>query len=136
MRLAAGVVGPDRGSAGRISRTKEVGKVSSSARWVVCGILAVLGVLALVVAVIYLTVPIHSIPSFIPGKHPVNGHYHKRGAVAAVIGIVLLAIAAVIGLRDRRGVAAPVGSVPDSAAVPGPDAAATLEESRDAGDAV
>ena len=128
MRLAAGVVGPDRGSAGRISRTKEVGKVSSSARWVVCGILAVLGVLALVVAVIYFTVPIHSIPSFIPGKHPVNGHYHKRAAVAAVIGIVLLAIAAVIGLRNRGRVAAPVGSVPDSAAVPGPDAA-TVEES-------
>ena len=134
MPLAVGVVGPDRGSAD-ISRTKEVGKVSSSARWVVCGIFAVLGVLALVVAVIYLTVPIHSIPSFIPGKHPVNGHYHKRGAVAAVIGIVLLAIAVVVGLRSRRALATPIGSTPDSGAIPTPDAA-TLEESKDVGDAV
>jgi hypothetical protein len=110
-------------------------KVSSSARWVVCGIFAVLGVLALVVAVIYFTVPIHSIPSFIPGKHPVNGHYHKRGAVAAVIGIVLLAIAAVVGLRNRAAPAAPIGSTPDSSAIPTPDAA-TLEESKDVGDAV
>src|ERR1017187_9389445 len=82
MPLAVGVVGPDRGSVGRISRTEEVGKVSSSARWVICGIFAVLGVLALVVAVIYLTVPIHSLPSFIPSKPPVDGHYHKRAALA------------------------------------------------------
>jgi hypothetical protein len=135
MPLAVGVVGPDWGSAAHINRTKEVGKVSSSARWVVCGILAVLGVLALVVAVIYLTVPIHSIPSFIPGKHPVNGHYHKRGAVAAVIGIVLLAIAAVIGLRSRRPLTTPVGSTADSGAIPTPGTS-TLEESKDVGDAV
>ena len=116
-------------------RTEEVGNVSSSARWVICAILAVVGVLALVVAVIYLTVPIHSLPSFIPGKHPVNGHYHKRGAVAAVIGIVLLAIAAVVGLRSRSGMATTVGSTSDSANVASPGAA-TLEEPTDAGDTV
>ena len=109
--------------------------MSSSTRWVITAILAVLGVLALVVAVIYLTTPIHSLPSFIPGKHAVNGHYHKRGAIAAVIGIVLLAVAAVVGLRGRGAVASPVGSVPDSAAVPAPDAA-TTEQSTDAGGAL
>ena len=104
--------------------------MSSSARWVISAIFAIVGVIAIVVAVIYLTVPIHSIPSFIPGKHPVNGHYHKRGAVAGVIGIVLLAIAVVIGLRNRRAAATPVASTPDSARVPAPDAA-TLEEPKD-----
>ncbi len=108
--------------------------MSSSARWAISAILAVLGVLALVVAVIYLTVPIHSLPSFIPGKHPVNGHYHKRGAIAAVIGIVLLAIAVVVGLRGRSAVARPVESAPDSA-LPAPDAA-TTEQSTDAGGAL
>lgn len=109
--------------------------MSSSARWAICAILAVVGVLALVVAVIYLTVPIHSLPSFIPSKHPVNGHYHKRAAAAGVIGIVLLAIAAVVGLRNRSGVATAVGSTPDSANVASPGVA-TLEEPRDAGDTV
>ena len=109
--------------------------MSSSARWVISVILAVLGVLALVVAVIYFTVPIHSLPSFIPGKHPVNGHYHKRGALAAVIGIVLLAIAVVVGLRNRNSVETPGGSTPDSAEVPAPGGA-TLGGSSDAGGAV
>jgi hypothetical protein len=108
--------------------------VSSSARWTISVILAVVGVLALVVAVIYLTVPIHSLPSFIPGKHPVNGHYHKRGAIAAVIGIVLLAVAVVVGLRGRGAVAPQVESAPDSV-VPAPDAA-TTEQSTDAGGAL
>jgi hypothetical protein len=101
--------------------------VSNSAKWAVSAIFAILGVLALVVAVIYLTTPIHSLPGFIPGKHAVNGHYHKRGAIAAVIGIVLLAIAAVVGLRDSRRVATPVGSGPDPDKTSAPDAATPAE---------
>jgi uncharacterized membrane protein len=82
--------------------------VPNSAKWAVCAIIAIVGVLALVVAVIYFTESIHSLPSFIPGKHAgVNGHYHKRGAIAAVIGIVLLAVAAVVGFRTSRGAATP-----------------------------
>jgi hypothetical protein len=83
--------------------------VPNSAKWAVCAIIAIVGVLALVVAVIYFTVSIHSLPSFIPGKHAVTGHYHKRGAIAAVIGIVLLAGAAVIGFRTSRGGTSPAG---------------------------
>ena len=82
--------------------------MSNSAKWVAVAIFVIAGILAIVVAIIYLTVSIHALPSFIPGKHAVNGHYHKRGAIAAVIGIVLLAIAAVIGSRSRRKVATPV----------------------------
>jgi hypothetical protein len=81
--------------------------VSNSLRMAVIVILAIVGILALVVGVIYLAVAIHSLPGFIPGKHPVNGHYHKRGAIALVIGIVVLAIAGAIGFRTRRQVTAP-----------------------------
>jgi uncharacterized membrane protein len=91
--------------------------VSNSLRMALSVILVIVGILALVVAVIYLTTSIHSLPSFIPGKHVgVNGHYHKRGAIAAVIGIVLIAIGAVIGLRGRRQVTAPAS--PASPATP------------------
>ena len=82
--------------------------MSNSLRVALSVILVIVGILALVVAVIYLTVSIHSLPGFIPGKHiGVNGHYHKRGAIAAVIGVVLIAIAAVIGFRARGRVAPP-----------------------------
>jgi hypothetical protein len=91
---------------------REEGSVSSSARWVVCVVLAVLGVIALVYAVIYVAVPIHSLPGFVPGKRPVDGHYHKRALLVAVIGIVLIAISAFVGLGARRAQAAQVGSAP------------------------
>ena len=74
---------PNRGMA-RLIQITEVGNVSNSAKVAVTAIFAIVGILALVVAVIYVAVPIHSLPSFIPGKHPVNGHYHKRALVAAV----------------------------------------------------
>lgn len=80
--------------------------MSNSAKWAVGAILAIVGILAIAVAVIYVAVPIHSLPGFIPGKHPVNGHYHKRAAIAGAIGIVLLAISGVIVFRSR-GVATP-----------------------------
>lgn len=84
--------------------------MSSSARWVICTVCAVLGVIALIYAVIYLAVPIHSLPGFVPGKHAVNGHYHKRAALTGVIGIVLLAIAIFVGLGARSSAAAGPGS--------------------------
>jgi uncharacterized membrane protein len=86
--------------------------VSNSLRMALSVILLIVGILALVVAVIYLTTSIHALPSFIPGKHiGANGHYHKRGAIAAVIGIVLIAIGAVVGLRGRRQVTTPTSQV-------------------------
>ena len=101
----------------------EVGNVSSSARWVICTVCAVLGVIALIYAVIYLAVPIHSLPGFVPGKHAANGHYHKRAALTGVIGIVLLAIAIFVGLGARSSAATGTGSSPGPVS-PAPEAGA------------
>ena len=83
--------------------------MSNTAKWVISAICAVLGIVALIYAVIYLATPIHSLPGFVPGKVAVNGHYHKRALLCAIIGIVLLAIAGVIGIAARRS-SAQVGS--------------------------
>jgi hypothetical protein len=91
-------------------------KVSNTARWVISAICAVLGIIALIYAVIYLAVPIHSLPGFVPGKTAVNGHYHKRAAISGVIGIVLLAIAIVVALRSGSSTAIGAGSTAQPAA--------------------
>ena len=64
--------------------------------------LVVLGILAVVVGVIYLVEPIHSLPSFFPG-HAAHGqgHHHIRGYIAIAVGVILLIIAAMAG-RSRR----------------------------------
>ena len=71
--------------------------------WLVRFVLVVLGILAVVVGVIYLVEPIHSLPSFFPGyaAHG-KGHHHIRGYVAIVVGIVLIILAAVVGRSRRR----------------------------------
>ncbi len=110
----------------------EVGNVSSTARWVICAICAILGVIALVYAVIYVAVPIHSLPGFVPGKVAVNGHYHKRAALTGVIGIVLLAIAVFVAMGARRAAATEAVSSTGPAAVPAADNA----QAEDAGGAI
>jgi uncharacterized membrane protein len=93
--------------------------VSSTARWVICAVCAVLGVIAIIIAVIYLAVPIHSLPGFVPGKKVgYNGHYHKRALLAAIIGIVLLAIAVFVGWPARRQNATATGPTTGPAADP------------------
>jgi uncharacterized membrane protein len=87
-----------------------MGNVSNTVKWVISAICAVLGIIALIYAVIYLAVPIHSLPGFVPGKTPVNGHYHKRALISAVIGVVLLAVAVYLGITAQRSSAAHVGS--------------------------
>ena len=110
--------------------------MSNTAKWVICAICAVLGIVALIYAVIYLTVGIHSLPGFVPGKEAyVNGHYHKRAALSGVIGIVLLAIAFVVALRVGRSTASGVGPTPEPSAGPAP-AGATSEDSGGEEDAV
>jgi len=71
-------------------------------KWVLVVVLVIIGVLAAVVAIEYLTVPIHSLPSFIPGHHAGAGHYHKRGAVAALVAVVAFVAAGLLAVRFRR----------------------------------
>ncbi len=89
--------------------------MSNNAKWVISIICAIVGVIALIVAVIYLAVPIHSLPGFVPGKKAVGGHYHKRAFVSGVIGVVLVAIAVYLGMTTRRSTSS-AGSVADPAA--------------------
>jgi uncharacterized membrane protein len=96
-----------------VSSSKGAENVSNNAKWVIGAICAVLGIVALIYAVIYLAVPIHSLPGFVPGKKAITGHYHKRAFASAVIGIVLLAIAGYLGMSVRRSSATQVASTPD-----------------------
>lgn len=105
--------------------------MSNSAKWVITAICAVLGVIALIYAVIYLAVPIHSLPGFVPGKKAITGHYHKRALISAVIGIVLLAIAAYLGITTQRS------TTPQAAHAAGPaPEAVTSQDAGGEGDAV
>ena len=66
-------------------------------------VLIVVGVVAAVYAFEYLTVSIHHLPSWVPGRHHGRGHYHKRGAIFAVIAVVCLGGAGYLIYKDRRG---------------------------------
>ena len=71
-------------------------------KWIWVILLAAVGILAAIVAFEYLTVSIHNLPSFIPGRHPGRGHYHKRGAGAALIAVVAFVVAGYLALRIVR----------------------------------
>jgi hypothetical protein len=71
-------------------------------KWIWVIILGIIGVLAAIVAVEYLTVSIHNLPSFIPGRHPGRGHYHKRGAIAAVIALLAFIGAGFLAYRNVK----------------------------------
>jgi len=71
-------------------------------KWLPVVLLTIFGLLAAFVAIEYYTVSIHSLPSYLPGRRSVNGHYHVRGAMAGLVAIVALAIAAVLAIRIVR----------------------------------
>jgi len=85
-------------------------------KWFVVIVLVIIGALATFVAIEYLTVSIHALPSYIPGHktgypgHAERGHYHKRGAIAALIALASFVVAAFLALRIVR--ANQAGSVP------------------------
>lgn len=59
-----------------------------------------LGILAIIVAIVYFLVPADSLPVFMPGHVAGSSHIHvKHGIVAAVVGVVLLAIGWFMGRR-------------------------------------
>ena len=54
----------------------------------------VLGALLIVVAVIYLTVPADSLPSFFPGHEAGSNHHHvKHGIASFLVGLASLVFA-------------------------------------------
>ncbi len=80
-------------------------------KWIPVIILVIVGALAAFVAVEYLTVSIHSLPSYIPGRKRGFGHYHKRGAIAAFIAFVAFVAAGFLAYRNTRGPStAPAGA--------------------------
>jgi hypothetical protein len=84
-------------------------------KWIWVIVLVIIGILAAIVAVEYLTVAIHALPSWIPGhKRTGRGHYHKRGAVAAIIAVVAFVIAGYLAYRNLRLQPADAGSPPSS----------------------
>jgi hypothetical protein len=78
-----------------------------SAMRLVAIVLLVLGVLAIIGGVVYLVVPAHSLPAFVPGHIAGSTAKHSRRGVAGVIlGVVLLVaggIAAAAGGRKPAG---------------------------------
>jgi hypothetical protein len=72
--------------------------------WLVRVVLVVIGILAVIVGIVYLVEPIHSLPSFFPG-HALHGrnHHHIRGYLAIAVGVILVILAAVVGRFRRRG---------------------------------
>ncbi len=72
-------------------------------KWIWVIVLAIIGILAAIVAIEYFVVPIHSLPSYIPGyHHHKRGHYHKRGAIAALIAVIALGAAGYLAYRFAR----------------------------------
>ena len=71
--------------------------------WLVRIVLVVLGIVAVIVGIIYLVEPIHSLPSFFPG-HAAHGktHHHIRGYLAIAVGVILMIVAAAAGRLRRR----------------------------------
>ena len=69
-------------------------------------VLVVLGILAVVVGIIYLVEPIHSLPSFFPGHAPRrHGYHHIRGYTAIAVGVIDLIIVGIsAGLSRTRTV--------------------------------
>ena len=66
-------------------------------------ILLIVGVAAIVVGVLYLTQPVHSLPTFFPGyaAHVVSKHTN-RGYAGIALGAVLVIVAFVVALTGPR----------------------------------
>ncbi len=90
---------------------------SSTWKWIGIAVLAIVGILALIVGIEWLTVPIHKLPSFLGQKHG-RGHYKRRGEAAVVFGVVALAVTAYLAYRMRRASAPGPESKEDGAATP------------------
>jgi hypothetical protein len=79
-------------------------------RWL-AAVVGFLGLLALVAAIIYFTVPAHSLPSFLGPLHgslvAPTAHRKRRGEGAIALAVVLWVIAGIVFYIDRRSSAQP-----------------------------
>lgn len=65
-------------------------------------VVAILGLLALIGGIVYLTVPSDSLPSFFPGHLAgVTAKHATRGDAAVALGAVLLVIGGALSYRRR-----------------------------------
>jgi uncharacterized membrane protein HdeD (DUF308 family) len=76
-------------------------------RTVIATLLVIIAVVAIVVGVVYLIEPAHSLPSFFPGhvKNIAgrgNGKHSKRGLIAIAVGVVCLVVAVAAAATGRR----------------------------------
>jgi amino acid permease len=85
-----------------VSTVTESGTRSSGKR-IGALILAIIGILLIILAVIYLTTAAGSLPSFIPGHvHGSSGHHPLRTGVALIVGLVLLGGAWWLGFAGKK----------------------------------
>ncbi|HLM97417.1 MAG TPA: hypothetical protein VK283_13955 [Acidimicrobiales bacterium] len=73
-------------------------------------VLGVLALLSLVVAIIYFSVPAHSLPSFLGPLNRVQAHRKRRGEAAVALTVVLAVIAGILFYVDRRSSSKPAAS--------------------------
>jgi amino acid permease len=85
-----------------VSTVTESGTRSSGKR-IGALILAIIGILLIILALIYLVTSAGSLPSFIPGHiNGSTGHHPLRAGVALVVGLVLLGGAWWLGFGGRK----------------------------------
>jgi hypothetical protein len=70
-------------------------------------VLGVLGLLALVAAIMYFTIPAHSLPSFLGPLYRVNAHRKRRGEAAIALAVVLWVVAGIVLYVGRRAANGP-----------------------------
>ena len=68
-----------------------------NSKWITAALLALVGIVAIVAAILYFTVAAKSLPSVLGTLHHAKGHRSLRGIVALVVGLVLLGAAGWIG---------------------------------------
>ena len=66
-------------------------------------VIVIIGVLAVVAGILYLTEPAHALPTFFPGHLAhATGKHPNRGIAGVVVGAVLIVIGAVVALTGNR----------------------------------
>jgi amino acid permease len=85
-----------------VSTVTESGTRSSGKR-IGALILAIVGILLIILALIYVTTAAGSLPSFIPGHlNGSTGHHPLRAGVALIVGLILLGGAWWLGFSGKK----------------------------------